>query len=130
MLEILNQLSNCQFLVNFFGFAHIYGAGNVDEFKSVSSYCERSMRRNAQNSVDFARINAELLKQLDAKIIAIDATTIKKSGEHTFGLGKFWSSCDGKVVQSIEYSCVDLIDPNSLSFFGKPNTSEGNRIDF
>jgi len=47
------------------------------------------MRRYARKKVDFARINAELLKHMEPKIIAIDATTIQKSGKHTFGLGKF-----------------------------------------
>jgi len=61
----------------------------------------------------FLPINAHLFKHLDAKIIAIDAATIRKSGEHTFGIGKFWSSCDGKAVQNTEYSYVYLIDPNS-----------------
>jgi|GEM_PF-3753858 len=64
-----------------------------------SVYSERSMRRYARKSLNFALINAELLKHMDPKIIAMDATTIQKSGKHTFGLGKFWSSCDVKAVR-------------------------------
>jgi len=91
------------------------------------------MRRYARKKVDFARINAELLKHMDPKIIAIDATTIQKSGEHTFGLGKFWSSCDGKAVQGIEYSCVALINPDlpgAYHWSASQIPPDGNRVDF
>jgi hypothetical protein len=91
------------------------------------------MRRYARKKVDFARINAELLKDLNPRIIAIDGTTIQKSGEHTFGLGKFWSSCDGKAVRGIEYSCVALINPDlpgAYHLSTSQNPPDGNRVDF
>jgi hypothetical protein len=90
------------------------------------------MRRYARKGFDFAKMNAEMLKELDAKIIAIDATTIKKAGEHTYGIGKFWSSCDGKAVKGIEYSCVALINPNVPGAFhlsAEQTPPEGNRVD-
>lgn len=90
------------------------------------------MRRQAQKKFDFAKFNQRLLQDKNIQMIAIDATTLKKAGQHTYGLGNFWSSCEGKAVKGIEYSCVALIDPNvpgayHLSALQTP--PEGNRID-
>ena len=75
------------------------------------------MRRHALNDLDFASLNAQINQHRDTKIIAMDSTTIKKSGKSTYGLGKFWSSCDGKAVSGIEYSCLALIVPDSPGAF-------------
>ena len=91
------------------------------------------MRRHAAQKTDFASINAHLTKDRAVKIIAIDATTIKKTGKHTYGLGKFWSSCDGKAVQGIEFSCVALIDPDRQGAWhlsAAQTPPKGNRVDF
>lgn len=91
------------------------------------------MRRHAQQEFDFANLNQILVKEQNVKIIAIDATTVKKAGQHTYGLGKFWSSCDGKTVKGIEYSCVALIDPMKPGAYhlSATQTPKGkNRMDF
>lgn len=91
------------------------------------------MRRHSVQNLDFASINAQLTRDRAVKIIAIDATTIKKAGKHTYGIGKFWSSCDGKAVNGIEFSCVALIDPDHRGAFhlsAAQTPPEGNRVDF
>jgi len=91
------------------------------------------MRRHSVQNLDFAKVNQTLLKNLEVKIIAIDTTTIKKAGKHTYGIGKFWSSCDGKAVNGIEFSCLALIDPDHRGAFhlsAAQTPQEGNRVDF
>jgi hypothetical protein len=49
------------------------------------------------------------------------------------GLGKFWSSCDGKAVRGIEYSCVALINPDlpgAYHLSASQTPPDGNRVDF
>jgi hypothetical protein len=72
----------------------------VDKFKSVQLFDAPICSKKG----GFCTHQREAVEGFDAKIIAMDATTIKKSGEHTFGIDKFWSSCAGKAVRGIEYS--------------------------
>lgn len=91
------------------------------------------MRRHALNDLDFASLNAQINHHRNTKIIAMDSTTIKKSGKSTYGLGKFWSSCDGKAISGIEYSCLALIDPDSpgaFHFHATQTPPNGNCIEF
>ena len=96
-------------------------------------YSERTFRRYAGTTFCFAKLNLSLLKDLQPTILAIDATTIGKAGTTTWGLGKFWSSCDGRVIAGIEYSCLALINPDRPGAFhlsAAQTPPQGNRMDF
>lgn len=134
----LADISHVQrrFLIDFFSVLLTFGGrATWTNLSRYSQFSERTMRRQSVQDFDFASFNAHLSKTKgrEIKIIAIDATTIKKTGKHTYGIGKFWSSCDGQAVNGIEYSCVALIDPNhpgALHLSAAQTPPKGNRVDF
>lgn len=136
IIEQISDLTHIQrrFLIELFSVLLTFdGRATWANLSRYSCFSERTMRRHALQGLDFASFNSQINLNRDVKIIAIDATTIKKSGKSTYGLSKFWSSCDGKAVHGIEYSCVALIDPNSQGAFhlsASQTPPEGNRIDF
>jgi hypothetical protein len=53
-----------------------------------------------------------------AKICAIDATFLKKSGKCTEGLGMFWNGSLGKSAKVLEISTVAVMDVESNTAYG------------
>lgn len=49
--------------------------------------------------------------------VALDASFIKKSGKHSFGLDKFWNGSGGKAEKGLEVSLVALIDTSQNRAF-------------
>lgn len=67
----------------------------------------------------------------------MDASFIKKSGKHTFGLDKFWNGSASRVEKGLECSLISLVDPlsnASLALACEQTPPSGNnhqtRIDF
>jgi hypothetical protein len=55
-----------------------------------------------------------------AKIAAMDASFMEKSGEKTYGLGEFYNSKQSKAEKSLEISTLAVIDVNyNTAYHGK-----------
>ena len=75
----------------------------------------RTIQRFFTTSLDWGNLNWQLIKPFVSKtsgviLIAGDATTVTKSGKETFGLGRFFSSIYSRVVPSISFQVLSLID--------------------
>ena len=79
-----------------------------------SDSCEQSYRQLYEKEFDWMDYNIELMKmrffQDSRKAIAIDASFIKKSGNKTPYIGKFWSGCDGGAKRGLEILGIGVID--------------------
>ncbi len=78
----------------------------------VGSYCDKSLRLHFEKSFDFASFNCGLIKESCAKelIAAFDPSFIPKSGNQTFGLGKWRSGKDQRSLKGLEISCLSVVD--------------------
>ena len=75
----------------------------------------RTLQRFFQTRIDWPVLNWALIKPLlkpckGVILIAGDATTVTKSGKATAGLGRFFSSIYSRVVPSIAFQTLSLID--------------------
>ena len=73
---------------------------------------EKTFRRNFRREFDFIELNETLINQSKFRIeaFAMDASFIKKSGQETFGLDKFWHGWVGKAEKGLEASIISLVD--------------------
>lgn len=80
---------------------------------------ERTFRRNFRKEYDFTRLNEAIIHHSKCHIeaFAMDASFIKKSGSHTFGLDKFWNGCLGKAEKGLEASIISLVDVKENASF-------------
>ncbi len=84
-------------------------------FSSLARHCrlnERTFRRNFHKEVDFIEINEAIIEQAKCRIkaFAMDAAFIKKSGNKSFGLDKFWNGCASRAEKGLEASIISLVD--------------------
>ena len=74
----------------------------------------RTLQRFFLSDIDWGPLNWRLIKpQLTPQgviLIAGDATTVTKSGQQTFGLGRFFSSIYSRAVPGIAFQTLSLID--------------------
>ena len=78
-----------------------------------SEYCEKTFRLHFSQVFDWQGFNSELVRQTGHDlIIAIDPTFLPKSGERTYGKGKFWSGVSGKVMPGLDFLGISVIDLN------------------
>lgn len=63
-------------------------------------------------SINWIIIKSHLIKKDSIYILAGDEVIVKKSGKKTYGLSRFYSSIDNKVVKSIGFLHLTLIDVN------------------
>lgn len=90
-------------------------------FRNMSRYStlsEKSFYRWYKKPFDFAMFNSILLsEELDTakakQIVATDASFIKKSGKHTYGLGMFFNGSNQKAEKGLEISALSIIDLES-----------------
>lgn len=104
-----------------------------------SNLCEKTFRRHFRRFFDFARFNLQIIERtMSVKPVAFaqDASFIKKSGKHTFGLDKFWNGSHSRVEKGLELSLISLIDNQQNASFAlsaeqtPPNLPDKTRIDF
>lgn len=94
----------------------IPGRINFLSLSRYSSLSERTFRRWFSRGIELLALNIELLHSSLKKInqhqliIAIDSVILEKSGKHTYGLGKLWSSTAKSVIKGIEFHCISLVD--------------------
>ena len=118
----------CQSAINFLSLAR------------HSALCEKTFRRNFRKQFCFAAFNLKVIEQsVSAKPIAFaqDASFIKKSGKHTFGLDQFWNGSAGRVEKGLELSLISALDAEQNASFAvsaeqtPPNLkTRKTRIDF
>jgi len=96
-------------------FTTIFVCQSRINFSSLARNChlnEKTFRRNFRKEFDFTRLNEAIIGQSKCQIgaFAMDASFIKKSGQETFGLDKFWNGCAGKAEKGLEASIISLVD--------------------
>jgi len=89
-------------------------------FRNLSRYChmhEKRFSRWYRKQFDFTLFNSRLIKhelpEEGERIAAIDASFMKKSGQHTEGLGWFYHGQLGKAMKGLELSLVCIVDLKS-----------------
>jgi DDE superfamily endonuclease len=93
----------------------IQGRVNFENLSRYSPYDESTFRRRYSQFFDWLGFNNALIHcakvgSSGCVIGAVDCSFIPKSGKHTFGLDKFWSSCAGNAKKGLEISVLALID--------------------
>lgn len=118
-----------------------HGKINYRNMSRYGSLCEKTFSRQFKKDFNFAEFNQLLLKHentdRDESVAAFDPAYIPKSGDATFGHGKFWSGCSGKVERGLEISAlvtVNLKHRTAYVISAKqtpiyPKDGEDNRID-
>lgn len=115
---ILNELSvttkpQYKFMISLFevwlGLPVRYTILNLSRF---GNYCEKSIRLHMEQPFNFISFNKQLIERSCGKelIAAFDPTFISKSGNHTPGLGKWWSGSDNRAKKGLELGCLAIID--------------------
>lgn len=107
-----------------------------------SSLSERTFRRHFRRDFDFTALNLSTATSAACTApiaVAMDASFIKKSGKHTFGLDKFWNGSVGRAEKGLEVSLIALVDTAANRAFAlsceqtpatKSNEAAETRIDF
>ncbi len=77
----------------------------------------RTVQRFFKKRIPWDVLNWNIVKHQISRnsviLIAGDATTVTKSGKHTFGIGKFFSSIYSRAIPGISFQCLSLIDVES-----------------
>src|ERR1041384_1647135 len=104
---------------------------NFLNFSRFGGYSEQSIRNQFSEKFPFAELSREVFKPLEEKhcIVAYDPTHCHKSGEKTFGVGKFWDGTESRVKPGVEVGCLAIIDvaertAYSLEAVQTPTTSQ------
>lgn len=77
-----------------------------------SHYSEQACRNQFEKWVDFARINAEYIRQHGSGhyLVGFDPTYLRKAGKATPGVGKYWSSVAQQVCWGLELGLLSILD--------------------
>lgn len=78
-----------------------------------SHLSEKTFRRQFRRHFEFPQLNRQIIEQsgcFQPIAFAMDASFIKKSGKHTFGLDRFWNGCHSRVEKGLELSLICVID--------------------
>ncbi len=98
---LFSTIMVCQSSINFLSLAR------------HSKLRERTFRRNFRRQFDFSELNRHIIEKCLVSppvAVAQDASFIKKSGKHTFGLDKFWNGSHWRVEKGLETSVISIID--------------------
>ena len=103
-------------------------------FKGLERYgdrCEKTYRLHFEKGFDFLKFNIALCKAhlSNDRVLIFDPCFLPKSGKHTPGKGKFWSSVLRRVTPGIEIGGLAVADVNrntalSLQAIQTPRTSD------
>ena len=90
------------------------GRLNFSNLSRYSPYSERTLWRQFQQRFEFPLFNrlaiAQVTDQSSALVVAQDATFIRKSGKHTYGIDKFWNGCTHRNERGLEVSTIAILD--------------------
>lgn len=92
----------------------VRGRVNFRNLARYSTYSERTHHRQFQAAFDFPSFNRRAIAQVTTAssvlLLAQDATFIRKSGKHTYGLDRFWNGCAHRNERGMELSAIALLD--------------------
>lgn len=112
----LRFLSHCLGL-----FLRILGRLNFLQLARYSrgAFVESSYRNNFEEYFDFSTFNTALVLDYGSGnyVLALDMTYISKSGQSTYGLGKYWSGCDSEAKWGLEAGILACIDVEHKTAF-------------
>ena len=127
--KILNRITICKpqkkFLITLFTTILIArGKINFRNLSRYSHYSERTYARQFDKSFNFMAFNRAIINdcidqdpdqdpdqdQAPARILALDASFIPKSGNKTYGLDYFFNGCHCKTEKGLEICGVALVD--------------------
>ena len=90
---------------------------NYANLERFSHRNEKTFRNWFVKPLDWVHVTTSLVQTLQASnrmgkrlILGIDCSNLRKAGQHTPGLAKFWDSKLAKAIPSLELSCCTLID--------------------
>lgn len=89
---------------------------NYLSFERYGCYDEKTYRYHYnKNEFDFAKFNFKLIEEELSKnrIIAFDPCHIRKSGQHTPGVGYFWSGSSNSIKWGLEICGIGVVDLES-----------------
>lgn len=113
-IGILNKGEQKFWIKLFAVLLHMRGRKNYTNIARYGSFGESTLRRRFARRFDWQSLNLRLMeskaKAHSALIGAIDCSFLHKSGRHTYGLDKFWSSVAGKTVRGLEISLAGVIE--------------------
>ena len=130
--KILNRLNiskpQKKFLITLFTTILIArGKINFRNLSRYSHYSERTYTRQFDNPFDFMALNRAIINECidqdpdqdpsSARILALDASFIPKSGKKTYGLDHFWNGCHSRKEKGLEVCGVALIDGDKNTAF-------------
>ena len=126
--KILNRLNiskpQKKFLITLFTTILIArGKINFRNLSRYSHYSERTYTRQFDNPFDFMALNRAIINesidqdQASARILALDASFIPKSGKKTYGLDHFWNGCHSRKEKGLEVCGVALVDVDKNTAF-------------
>jgi len=73
-----------------------------------SNKCEQYFRINFENKFNFQDFNFTMIKERVSEcVVAFDPSYIRKSGKHTYGLGRHWSGCAG-AAKLLGFAAVEV----------------------
>lgn len=85
-------------------------------FTNMARFCplhEQTFRRHFAQHFDWVAFNGAVIDLSEVsqqpRIGVFDSSFIAKSGKHTYGLDRFWSSCDNRPKRGLEISLLGLI---------------------
>ena len=88
-------------------------AGSGGSYRTIQRFFTTSI---AWDKLHWAMVKKKI-KKASVILLAGDATTVTKSGKHTHGVGKLFSSIYSKVVGSIAFQCISIIDVDTRKSF-------------
>lgn len=132
--KILNRINiskpQKKFLITLFTTILIArGKINFRNLSRYSHYSERSYTRQFDKPFNFIRFNRAIINecidqdqdqdqdQASARILALDASFIPKSGNKTYGLDHFWNGCHARKEKGLEVCGVSVIDVEANTAF-------------
>ena len=79
-----------------------------------SPYHERTFARGYDTDLDWVRLNkiaiTEVVPSAHDQALVMDASFVPKSGQHTYGLGRFWNGSHSRTEKGLEISTLAWLD--------------------
>jgi hypothetical protein len=97
----------------------ISGRYNFTNLGRYGSYCEQAIRNAFERGFDFFSFNYEIVKAHcgSEKIIVFDPSYLSKSGNKTYGLGRYWSGTASRALKGLEIGCLACVDVAARTAF-------------
>ena len=94
--------------------ADVPGRATFRNLSRYSAYVEKTFSRWFRRRVDWAGLNVTAIREVvpadHELVLALDPSYVLKSGEHTEGLGHFWSGSTGRAERGLEVNALSWVD--------------------